>query len=197
VFIGVEPRRADIRRADCTECADSAVGFPTYTSDGERVPTGGHIVFSFTKRKQRVEIAAYLRRICDGTAPNNGLTDRLERTENRYNRTLPAVVWLWQDDKPTAADKFDVCVTKDITDHGVGLILTTPLANREVVVCLRSSDRADAEPWFFLGRVVRGKAIGGGFWITGVELVELLNRDRPGIIEDLRPHAERMLAFCG
>jgi hypothetical protein len=85
-------------------------------------------------------------------------------------------------------------VTKDVTDHGVGLVLLAPLSDRRVVVCLPSSDDHAAEPWFFLGEAVRSKAIGAGFWIVGVELEELLNQDRPETIEELRIEAARMLS---
>jgi hypothetical protein len=150
-------------------------------------------MFSFCARKQHVEIAGYLRRICDSTAPNNGLTEQLTRSENRYNRTLPVACWPWAAGKPDPNNVL-LCVSKDITDHGIGLVLNQPLTSRDVVVGLRSSDAEDAESWLFLGHVVRGKPIGGGFWVVGVELVELLNRDQPEAVEHLLPHAERLLS---
>lgn len=141
-------------------------------------------MFSFGKRKQHAEIAGYLRRICDSTTPNNGMTDHSDRKESRYNRTIPVLIWPWVDDHPVA----ETCVTaatKDVTDHGVGLILTAPLTSAEIVVGILSDETASARPWFFRGEIVRGKSIGAGYWLYGARLLELLNRDRPEVIESL------------
>lgn len=153
-------------------------------------------MFSFAAKKSRVDIAKHLRRICDCTSPNNGTAESgvLERKENRYNRLLPAIIWLWDDDRPNVV-KHCTAVTKDLTDRGVGLILPAPLAGgRKIVVCLPSSDDDRADPWFFLGEVVRGRALGAGYWVVGVEMVELLNNERPETIEPLRVEAVRLLS---
>jgi len=148
-------------------------------------------VFSFSARKQRVEIAPYLRRICDCSTPNSGRIERLERIENRYNRTLPVLFWPWENDR-VLADEGATAVTKDLTDQGIALILNGPIAQREIVVCLLSDDSDVVEPWFFLGQVLRCEEIGAGFRLIGVELSDFLNRNRPESVEVLRPQTERL-----
>ena len=148
-------------------------------------------MFSFSARKQKVEIAPYLRRISDCSTPNSGRRERLERIENRYNRTLPVLFWPWENGR-VLADEGATAVTKDLTDHGIALILNGPIAQREIVVCLLSDDSDVVEPWFFLGQVLRCEEIGAGFRLIGVELSDFLNRNRPESVEVLRPQMDRL-----
>jgi hypothetical protein len=147
-------------------------------------------MFSFLSRKQHVDIAVYLRRICDNTTPNNGMAPHLDRTENRYNRTVPVLVWPWADGGLDGAPIAGV--TKDITDHGMGLIVSNPLSHREMCIGILSDETADATPWFFRARLVRGKSIGAGFWAFGVKVEEFLNKDNPHAVETLFVDAERL-----
>jgi hypothetical protein len=149
-------------------------------------------VFPFFARKQHVDIAPYLRRICDRTAPNNGSTPQLDRKENRYNRTLPVLIWPWQNDGPLI-DQCVIAITKDVTDHGMGIILRCEFDFPEMVLALLSGEADEAEPWFFLGHVVRSELIGGGYTILGVELTQFLNRDGSEAVEPLLPEAKKLL----
>src|SRR5262245_32106562 len=101
-------------------------------------------MFSFRARRQHAEIAAYLRRICDRSVPNKGLPGRHARLENRYNRTLPVLLWPWSDGR-VAGDCL-TAATKDVNEHGLGLILTTPITSRELVICLLSDETPGAVP---------------------------------------------------
>lgn len=146
----------------------------------------------FSARKRHVDIAPYLRRICDCTTPNSGRTEQLDRVEDRYNRTLPALVWAWQDDH-VVAQQCVTAITKDVTDHGMGLILNAPLACQDLVICLLSDTTGEVQPWFFLGHVVRSEDIGAGYWLLGIEITQMLNKERPESVEFLYPQVERLL----
>lgn len=146
----------------------------------------------FSARKRHVEIAPYLRRICDNTTPNSGRTEQLDRVEDRYNRALPALVWPWQDDHAVAQQCL-TAITKDVTDHGMGLILNAPLDCRDLVICLLSDTTGEVQPWFFLGHVVRSEGIGAGYWLMGIEISQMLNKERPECVEFLYSQAERLL----
>ena len=147
-------------------------------------------MFSFRSRKQQIDIAAYMRRICDSTTPNNGMAPHLDRTENRYNRTVPVLIWPWADG---GIDGEAVTgVTKDITDHGMGLIVTKQLTHRELCVCILSDESAEATPWFFRAKLIRGKSIGAGYWAFGVKVEEFLNKDDSHAVETLFADAEQL-----
>lgn len=146
----------------------------------------------FSARKRRIDIAPYLRRICDRTTPNSGRTEQLDRVEDRYNRALPALVWPWQNDQVVTRQCL-TAITKDVTDHGMGLILNSPLTYPDLVICLLSGTIDDAQPWFFLGHVVRSEGIGAGYWLLGIEITQMLNKERPECVELLYSQAERLL----
>ena len=146
----------------------------------------------FSARKRRIDIAPYLRRICDRTTPNSGRTEQLDRVEDRYNRALPALVWPWQNDQVVTRQCL-TAITKDVTDHGMGLILNSPLTYPDLVICLLSGTIDDGQPWFFLGHVVRSEGIGAGYWLLGIEITQMLNKGRPECVELLYSQAERLL----
>ena len=149
-------------------------------------------MFSFTKRKKTVDVQPYIRRLCDLTTPN--LTAKIEgRSENRYNRSIPTLLGPWQDDCPSG-DECIICLTSDMSDRGVSLILSQPFRADAVVVGYWVASDEISEPWFFLGNIRRNQAIGGGFWKLGIELAEFANLDSIDALAVLKPLAERLRA---
>ena len=149
-------------------------------------------MFSFTKNRKTVDMAAYLRRICDITTPNHlGMGDE-GRSENRYNRTMPVLICPWRDEQ-AVVEKTLYGLTSDISDRGISLTLAHPHPADDLLLGLWASKEQSAEPWFFLGSVCSATAMGGGFWTIGVALSEYANDDYSEQLLEVRPKAEILL----
>lgn len=148
-------------------------------------------MFSFITRKKTVDFQRYIRRLINRTMPNSDLSNT-QRQENRHNRVIPALVCPLRDNTPILAD-VAIAITKDISDQGVGLIMSAPYRVSDVVVgVFGPADLALQEPWFFRGRAQRNVAIGGGFWLLGIRLTEFMNEDWRGQLAPLFPLAEEL-----
>lgn len=132
-------------------------------------------MYSFTKRKQTVEIQPYIRRLCDLTTPNFPTLDG-GRTEDRYNRTIPTLLCPWYVDHPVT-EHCIIGLTSDLSDRGLGLVLHQPFRTGAVVIGFWLPQQGMCEPWFFFGNIHRNQAIGGGFWTLGIELIEFASPD--------------------
>lgn len=149
-------------------------------------------MFSFAMRKKVVDMQPYLRRICDLTAPNNAAAAGLPRTENRYNRAIPVLLCPWEDHRPVT-DRSAIAVTRDLSDRGVGVILTHPLDATEMAIGFYLASDTMQEPWFFRGLVTRCEPMGGGFWLLGLELVECMNENWSDELQPLFARAQKLL----
>lgn len=152
-------------------------------------------MFSFSKNKKTIELSPYIRRICDLTTPNMTSSPELLRVENRYNRAIPTLLCPWVSGRPIL-DSGIIGVTKDIADHGVGLILTQEFHAEEVLLGFWVSHAEMEEPWFFVGTPRRCCAVGGGFWTLGVELREFATENHAREVAPLRKIAEKLLPPC-
>ena len=149
-------------------------------------------MFSLGRRKKIVNLQRYLRRIVDRTAPNNGVSMDVARTENRYNRIIPTLLSPWTDGRVDVGRSL-LALTKDIADHGIGVITNHPFPRGDVVVGFWLPDRDMQSPWFFQGSIQRESPIGGGFWLLGIELEEFISDDRQHELEPLAPLAKKLL----
>jgi hypothetical protein len=149
-------------------------------------------MFSFTKSKKTVELSPYVRRICDLTTPNNTSSPELDRVENRYNRSIPTLIVPWDANRPIV-DGLVIGITRDIADHGIGLVLSEPFQADDVLLGFWVDAAQMSDPWFFLGKTRRCSAVGGGFWTLGVELIEFANARFAKEVELLRPTASKLL----
>ena len=149
-------------------------------------------MFSFTASKKTINVQGYIRKICDCTTPNNTHSPNITRTENRYNRTIPVVLCPWINDKPVM-EHASIVLTKDMCDRGVGIILQRPLNDDEVAIGFNIGEPSMQEPWFFRAKVQRNYAIGGGFWLAGLELEELLNDVYRHELGPIWPWAEKLV----
>lgn len=153
-------------------------------------------MFWFKKARSAADFRPYMRRIADLTIPNLAKVATEHRVENRYNRTFPALIWPWLDGQGvTAAGRRGF--TKDISDYGVGLVVSQPIVTDEVLVAFCLERSIMEEPWFFLGSVTRNDDIGGGFWITGVEWLEYMNEHRLREVSELVEEAQSLLPTQG
>jgi hypothetical protein len=148
-------------------------------------------MFSFATRKKVVDMQPFVRRICDLTAPNNATAAGLPRSENRYNRVIPTLLCPWEEHRPII-DRTVVALTRDMSDRGVGVTLTHPLQADELVVGFYLAGVMQ-EPWFFRGLPSRCDAMGGGFWLLGIELVEYMNEQWRDELDPLFGRAQKLL----
>ncbi len=149
-------------------------------------------MFSFANHKKIVDLYPYIRQICDLTTPNLA-TMFAGRSEDRFNRTIPTLLCPWEDDRPVV-DECAICLTSDLADRGVRLVLTQPFRAETVAVGYWIDAEHMCEPWFFLGEVRRNQPIGGGFWAVGIELTEFANTVHREAFADLRASAAKLLA---
>ena len=134
-------------------------------------------------RKKTVDLTPYIRRLCDVTTPNLSVADN-NRSEDRFNRSLPVIICPWVDDAPVI-EQLTVAITRDLSDQGVGLIRNEPLTAEEVVVGFwLEGDNMD-EPWYFRASVQSSQRIGGGYWLVGVLLEEFMNKNHRPRLEPL------------
>ena len=149
-------------------------------------------MFSFSAHKKVVDVFPYLRRICDLTTPNLPGRGAEDRSENRYNRTIPTLLCPWENEAPVAAESV-IVLTKDLTDRGVGLVLNQPVRAGDVVVGFWLPGVDMTGPWYLLGKTLRSIPFGGGFWTVGVELTEYANQDYSEQLEVLKTVASKLL----
>jgi hypothetical protein len=148
-------------------------------------------MYSFAKNKKTVSLFPYIRHICDATTPNLATTVG-GRSENRFNRTIPTLICPWENDR-LLMDECSVCLTSDLADRGVCLVLNQPFRAKHVVLGYWIGSDEMHEPWFFFGEVLRNQAIGGGFWSVGIELKEFANDDHQKALRPLKDAASRLL----
>ena len=149
-------------------------------------------MFSFAYHKKTVDLYPYIRQICDLTTPNLA-TMVAGRSEDRFNRTIPTLLCPWENDRPVV-DECAICLTSDLADRGIRLVLAQPFRAERVAVGYWIGSNQMREPWFFLGDVRRNQPIGGGFWAVGIELTEYANTDHQEAFADLRETAAKLLS---
>lgn len=149
-------------------------------------------MFSFTKKRKSVEINGYLRRLCDLTTPNHGPPKETERAENRYNRTIPALICPWASGQ-AAAEQASFAVTKDISDRGVAVVVRDRMVADHLVIGFWTSREQSLEPWFFISEVRCEVPLGAGFWNVGLSLTEFANMNYARELASLHSLASTLL----
>jgi len=135
-------------------------------------------VFSFSRRRERVEISGFIRHLVNVTTPNLPPTGGEQREQRRVNRSLPVLLAPWVGKRPLV-DQAVTAMTKDIGDVSVGVVMQKPLAAVEQVALgfmlpVRDGTNLESEPSFVLGNVRQIAPIGGGYWLAGIELDRIL-----------------------
>ncbi|KAA5543254.1 hypothetical protein FYK55_13340 [Roseiconus nitratireducens] len=148
-------------------------------------------MFSFAKNKKTVELYPYVRRICDLTTPNLATTVT-GRSEDRFNRALPTLLCPWDDGAPIK-EEMTICLTSDLSDRGVRVILNQPLRHEQVVLGYWLQSVEMVEPWYFLGDVRHIQRLGGGYWAIGTQLIEFANKRYGRKLSELNHTAAQLL----
>ena len=142
-------------------------------------------MFSFKDNKKKLDLEQCVRRLADTTTPNIHLIEDDARQSSRQNRVLPTLLVPWENGE-LLVDESATVLTKDISDHGIGLVLNQPFHALEVLIGLWLVD--EECPWFFRGIARQNSPIGGGFWVLGIELAEVVHLDQ-------LPHVEVLLSL--
>ncbi len=161
-------------------------------------PTNPVARIVFHKTEDGKQWRSYLREIIVQSKPSVSLgADPNERTYERYERVLPAlVVPVKQED--LALDDFELLVSQDLSDLGISLLSNDILDYQHLVVGLwhdnrRAPSYEQHDPIFVLGEKKSCKSIGGGFLQTGVRFKQLYE-DREHL-DRLRSLADNLLPY--
>ena len=149
-------------------------------------------MLSIFNRKNLVELVSCVNRICDLTAPNRPRSEE-SRAETRYSRSIPIVVGPFEHDDDAANGLF-VGLTRDLSDHGIGIVVDREIETEELFVAFWFGEEETQEPWFFRGRVKTQRRTGMGLWSVGIEFEEFMNRSRRKQIAPLFDRAKKLLA---
>ena len=151
-------------------------------------------MFSFVKQRKQQELDRNLRRVCDLTCPSLSPFEGDTRAQERENRTVIALLAPWADGTFSSGE-CTFAITKNISDHGLALVLPQPFRAEEVLVGFWPYSQhhapTDSSPFFAIGDVRQNVPIGGGFWQLGILLTELVTDS--SLVSRLMPLAARLL----
>jgi hypothetical protein len=151
-------------------------------------------LFSF--RKKNTDFQRYMRRLIDLTGPIRACSTGTERLVTRTNRAVPTLICPWENDWPIVSQAI-VAITKDLGDQGVAIVVDHSLDFQNVLLAFCHQEATAGEPWFFLGIQRSSVPLGGGFWMSGIELTEFINETWKAQIEPLVPLAKMLMPTAG
>lgn len=103
---------------------------------------------SFFVRKKQIDASPKLRRIMDMTVPNRPVSNET-RGDNRYNRSLPALVCPW-DGRAPKVDEHTVGIVQDLSDRGMSVLFQNAPTYKQYLVTLFLSNEEGAEIFQFI-----------------------------------------------
>lgn len=126
-------------------------------------------MYSFTRRKQQLEVQRQIRRIIDRLTQKRPGTELDQRGESRSNFTLPVLLFA-DSHSPLSLDSATAALTRDFSGNGVSVTINQDWPSEQVIVVFCSEGNLKC-----LRAIVHGsRAFGGGYWQLGLELVDLL-----------------------
>ena len=126
---------------------------------------------SLFSRKKSIDAGPKLRRLMDLTMPNRPVCND-NRGDNRYNRTIPALMCPWMDQKPVV-NEASFGISQDFSDNGLRVILFhPPLCDRYLVSFLLKPD--DTPEYFhFISEIRDVRTFAGEMKSVGLLVTEL------------------------
>jgi hypothetical protein len=152
-------------------------------------------MFFSATRNHVVDLQRYMRRMIDATTPDRNVPLDETRSDSRYNRAIPTLLCPWEDGNPVVPQSV-VAITKNIADRGISAILNRRFTAPKLVVGFCTAEATNGEPWFLLGEARHEDAIGGSFWLLGIELTEFMNEEWRAELAPLLPAARQLLPPC-
>jgi hypothetical protein len=144
-------------------------------------------MFFSAQRKKQFEACRFILRLVDQTTPNLPSVAGEARIESRSNRTLPVILAPVENERAIAQEA-SFALTKDLTGHGLALVLSQPFHAEDVLIGFWN----ETGPGFVRGKLCRNMPLGGGFWQLGVEVLEVVDVDFLGL-KPLVAMAERLV----
>ncbi len=120
---------------------------------------------SLFARKKQIDASPKLRRIMDMTVPNRPVSNET-RGDNRYNRSLPALVCPW-DGRSPRVDAHVVGVVQDLSDGGMSVLFQDAPKHKEYLVTLFLSNEEGAEIFQFICEVRDARKFAGNWVLVG------------------------------
>ncbi len=152
-------------------------------------------MFSFTRRKKRLELQTLLTRLVDLTTPNLTHFNEEDRIAKRYIRVLPVLLAPWEDERPVVAEA-TTALTKDLSERGVALILNQPFRADELLVGFlvppMDTTGKDMDALFAKGHLRQCIPLGGGYWQLGIELIDFIDEAQTPAIAEIMPLLESL-----
>lgn len=124
------------------------------------------IEFSDYELLDHVRLEQFLERIRQRARVSGARNDD-RRREERYKWAFTVLVCPWRDDEPVASEA-RVATVRDVSNHGMGLLLSQPLATPMVVVVMQIDEEDPKQPWFFLGETKHVSRLDDRCWKLGV-----------------------------
>ena len=134
-----------------------------------------------------------MRRLC---MPSRRGAKSEKRREDRHICMVPVLVCPWRDGAPVQSER-QIAVAKDLSNHGVGLLLSKPFPHGKVVVGVYVDPEVSSQPWFFLGETCHLTDLGGGCRTLGITVTECANAKFADELEVLKPLMECLRPFDG
>jgi hypothetical protein len=149
-------------------------------------------MYTFTPSGRPI-VESRVRRIVDLTVPNFARQAQDERFETRSNRVIPVLICPWEDGKPLP-DDYLFALTKDLSSDSAGVVLPQPIRTEAVLVGFWLGKDVMEEPWYFVGRLMAQRKLGGGFWTAGIQFTEFLSSTALNTVAPLEALAARLPA---
>ena len=145
---------------------------------------------------QDTEPRYYLKRVGQLTRPADGpgITD--SRREPRQLRAIPLLLCPWHDGAPVTVE-CRLVIAKDVSEHGLGVLVSDPPCGRLFVVGLQPDIRDPSQPWFFLGERRHLTEDASGCWTMGVQLMQFINPIFDDEVRQLRPMMKCLKPLLG
>ena len=157
-------------------------------------PHIGVVVFFFNKSRVKQDLQKQILGIINRTDASLPRVDE-RRAGKRFLRAVPVVLAPWNKSGPSS-EVHAFAVTRDISVSGMGLILQQPFKAEEVLIGIRPTPIDNHEPLqppqFFVGSINANTAIGGGYWLLSVELVESVTPDHSREFGQFQEFATRL-----
>jgi hypothetical protein len=130
-------------------------------------------VFLFNSRHKERDVQKLLVQVLNNNCSDVSAMIEGPRVEGRVNLTLAVQVMPLAGGKPVVEQAF-AAVTKEFSSTGLSLVVDHPLGHEDWLVGLSWEGRMS----YIHGQFRHQDPLGAGFWIVGLQLLEVFPEDR-------------------